>query len=73
MGRTDPEVRGRIVPVKTATTRLALVPFALAAATAFAGVDAEVGNGDKITGTISPATESETFRVRVPNGAKISV
>jgi hypothetical protein len=43
------------------------------AATAFADVDAEVGNGDKIAGTLSPATEVETFRVRVPNGAKITV
>lgn len=47
--------------------------LAFAAPGARAGIDVEVGNGDKITGTISPATEVETFRVRVPAGATISV
>lgn len=43
------------------------------AASAFADVNVEVGNGDKITGTLSPATEAETFNFRVPQGAVITV
>jgi hypothetical protein len=46
---------------------LAFVPGARAA------VDVEVRNGDKVAATISPATETETFRFRVPKGAVISV
>lgn len=52
-----------------AATVLAL----LAAASARADVSVEVGNGDKITGTLSPATEAEVFRFRVPKGAAITV
>jgi hypothetical protein len=59
--------------VHHATRRLAIVPVLLAAASAFADVDAQVGNGDKISGTLSPAAEVETFRVRVPKGATIKV
>jgi len=44
----------------------------LAAASAWAVVDVEIRNGDKVTGTISPATETETFRFRVPKGALIT-
>ena len=43
------------------------------AAPARAGVEVEIGNGDKITGTLDPAEESEVFRFRVPLGAQISV
>ena len=38
-----------------------------------ADVDAEVSSGDKVTGTIFPATEVERFRFRVPKGAAVAV
>jgi hypothetical protein len=44
----------------------------LAAASAWAAVDVEIRNGDKVTGTISPATETEILRFRVPKGAAIT-
>jgi molybdopterin-binding protein len=46
---------------------------ALAAAGARAAVDVEIRNGDKVTGTISPATETETLRFRVPKDAVVAV
>ncbi len=55
------------------TARTCAILAALLAATARAGVNVEVGNGDKVTGTLSPATEVEVVRFRVPKGAVISV
>ncbi|MCE9636242.1 MAG: hypothetical protein K8T90_11120 [Planctomycetes bacterium] len=58
--------------------RVLVVPaLSLAAWTGFrpalADVDAEIRSGDAVTGTISPASETETFRVTIPNGAALSV
>ena len=49
--------------------------FTLCAWTAAAegGIEVEVGNGDKVTGTIDPADESEIFYFRAPQDAVISV
>jgi hypothetical protein len=55
------------------TIRGWLTVLACGAASAVADVDVEVGNGDAITATLSPATEIETFRVAVPKGAKLTV
>lgn len=51
----------------------ALVLFTLSAQPSWADVDVAVGNGDKVTGTLSPASELETFRVIVPAGTTLSV
>jgi hypothetical protein len=48
---------------------LALAALGLLAAPAAAGVDVAVGNGDKVTGTLLPADEVESYRVLVPAGA----
>jgi hypothetical protein len=55
--------------------RSALVAVVLVAlhAAASADVDVVVGNGDVVSGTIAPATETETFRVTVPKGATLFV
>lgn len=37
------------------------------------GLDLEVGNGDRIAGTLDPAADAEVFRVRVPRGALLTV
>ena len=58
-----------IARTRTATAVL----LAALGAAALADVNVEVGNGDKVTGTLSPASEREVFRVRVPKGAAISV
>ncbi len=44
-----------------------------AAGAARADVDVEIANGDTVVGTLSPADEVETFRVRVPEGAVLSI
>ena len=51
----------------------AALVLALCAGLARAAVEVEVGNADKITGTLSPATEVETFHFRVPRGALVTV
>ena len=38
-----------------------------------ADVDVELRNGSRVVGTLMPANESETFRIKVPAGAKLSV
>ncbi len=38
-----------------------------------AGVDVAITNGDKVTGSLSPATEVEILRVTLPNDALLSV
>ena len=43
------------------------------AATAQAGLDVSIRNGDTVRGTLLPATETETFRFVCPQGAKIAV
>jgi hypothetical protein len=54
-----------------------LLPLALCASLASgvarAAVDVEIRNGDKVTGTIAPATEVETFRFRVPKDAVLTL
>ncbi|MCG3136080.1 MAG: hypothetical protein HMLKMBBP_03885 [Planctomycetes bacterium] len=58
------------------TTRRDLRPAALlllvAAASALADVDLQVGNADKIAGTIDPGSEVETIRFPVPAGAAVT-
>lgn len=46
---------------------------AFAARSASAEIDVEVGSGDRITATLSPATEIETYRFRVPREAVVSI
>ena len=55
--------------------RFAIVPVlvALAASSAFADLDVQIGNGDKVTSTLNPAGEAETFRFDCPAGAKLTV
>lgn len=59
-------IRGPVVPL------VGLAVLAVSAG-ARAGIDVEVGNGDRITGTLSPGTEVETFRIRVPKDAVVTV
>ena len=51
------------------TVSIAVLALAGAVVPAGAEVNVAVGNGDKITGTLLPASEVETFRVNVPKGA----
>ena len=54
-----------------------LVPVAsfllLGATRVCADLDVALGNGDRVTGSIVPASEVETFRVDVPRGARVTV
>jgi len=43
------------------------------AATALASIDVEIRNGDRVTGTLSPGTEVEVVRFRVPQDALITL
>jgi hypothetical protein len=52
---------------------LAAVSLAALAAAASADVDVVVGNADVVAGTLSPASENETFRVTCPKGATLFV
>ena len=36
-------------------------------------IDVEIGNGDAVTGTIAPATETEVLRFRVPSGSTFKI
>jgi hypothetical protein len=55
------------------TYRFAALCALLASAAAWAGVDIEIRNGDKVTGTLFPATEVEIVRFRVPKDAVLTV
>lgn len=46
---------------------------AFVAAAAFADVDLSVHNGDKVSGTFDPGFESETFRVKPPRDASLTI
>ncbi len=59
----------RTYPVKALVL---LVLLAGLTGTASADLSVEVGNGDKVDGTIGP-TETETFLIDVPNGSKLTV
>jgi hypothetical protein len=59
--------------MSTALVRSSALCAALVAASAWAEVDVEIRNGDKVTGTLSPATEIETLRMRVPKDAVITL
>ena len=56
--------------------RIALAALSAAlpiASLCLADVDVEVRNADQVKGTLDPATETETFRFRVPAGAKMTL
>ena len=57
-------------PVHLPVCALALTLVSLPAA--LAGVDVQIGNGDKVSGTVEPGSP-EVFRVSVPKGAKLVV
>ena len=61
--------------MKTHGTWIPVAALALCAwaASALGGVEVEVGNGDKVTATIDPADEYETFFFRAPEGSQIAV
>lgn len=68
-GFAEPDTRENSM-YRTLLATTALV--ALAAAT-LADVNIQAQNGDKIFGTFNPAGETETFRVHLPEGAKLTV
>jgi len=55
------------------TIRNVAATLALAGATAWAAVDVEIRNGDRVSGTLSPATEVEIIRFRAPKDAVLTV
>jgi hypothetical protein len=64
---------GESMRFRSAWIRAVALVLCTAGAPALAEIDCELGNGDKVTGTLDPADETETFRFRVPEGAQISV
>ncbi|MCE9635889.1 MAG: hypothetical protein K8T90_09305 [Planctomycetes bacterium] len=56
-----------------AATLAALALSSMASPLARADLDAVLANGDRVTGVLDPGTESETFRVTCPRGAKLLV
>ncbi|MCG3134096.1 MAG: hypothetical protein HMLKMBBP_01382 [Planctomycetes bacterium] len=59
--------------VSSLAATLAATLSATLSATAWADIDLVLGNGDKVTGEIAPQAEVETYRFRVPQGAKFTV
>jgi hypothetical protein len=60
----------RLVPLSASASLLALALFA--APSARADVLVELGNGDRVTGTFLPASETESYVVSLPEGATLS-
>ncbi len=63
------KISPRPAALLVATLLAALGPASLA----HGDVDVSVGNGQKITGTLDPGDETETFRVNIPARARLSV
>ena len=60
-------------PVRVCTFLAVAAAFVVSAGVASADLEADLANGDRVTGTISPRTEVESFRFDLPAGSRLSV
>src|SRR5262245_29432656 len=73
MRRGPPGEGGESMRFRSAWIPVVVLALGAVGAPALAEIDCEIGNGDKVTGTLDPADETEAFHFRVPLGAQITV